>query len=149
MYVLYMFGQLVEHNFVNHFEAKGLLYFVLLYVGGILFSTLQAYRRHRDDPGYNSIGASGAVSAVVLASIIMYPIGDIVLIFLPFLPIPAFVFGLLYLLGEAWMARNRQSRIAHDAHLLGGIFGLLFTVCIDYRYLIDLIAQLKLYFGYA
>ena len=79
MFVLYSFGSLVEQVFGMLFGTKGLFFFLLLYVGGILFSVLFDFRKYREDPYYNAVGASGAVSAVLFASIIINPTGSVFL----------------------------------------------------------------------
>ena len=77
MFVLYSFGEIVEQLFFYYFEFKGYVYFLLLYLGGIGFSTLFDYGKYKNDIYYNAVGASGAVSAVVFASILLYPAGKI------------------------------------------------------------------------
>ena len=81
--------------------------------------------RHHDNPNYRSLGASGAVSAVLIAYILHFPTTELLLFFL--IPIPAFVAGILFFVYEHKMDQRGSSRIAHDAHLWGGIYGLLFT----------------------
>ena len=71
MYVLYSFGTNLEKTFVTIFGDIGLVYFVALYIGGIIFASLLSLQKHKDNPGYNSLGASGAVSAVLFASILI------------------------------------------------------------------------------
>jgi len=149
MYVLYMFGQTVEigagegvNGFVKHFGNKGHYLYLLLYFGGLLFATLPAFYKHSDNPSYVSIGASGAVSAVVFSFIILNPTIELFLLFLP-IPIPGVVFGLLYLGLEAYMDRRGGSKIAHDAHFWGAIFGIIFTILIDLTLLKTFVEQVK------
>ena len=140
MYVLYIFGEATEASFVYKYSNKGYLYFGMLYVGGILFSTLWSIYRHKDNPYYNSLGASGAVSAVVFAFIIMFP--KVELGIFPFPPIiPAFIFGPLILVFEYYMAKRGGSHIAHDAHFAGAIFGIIFMTIVDYHYLLNFFKQ--------
>jgi membrane associated rhomboid family serine protease len=73
MMVLYSFGQVVEAYYGFIFGPKGIFYYVLLYIGGIVLSTTPSYGKHRDDYTYSAVGASGAVSAVVFASILFDP----------------------------------------------------------------------------
>jgi membrane associated rhomboid family serine protease len=127
MFVLWSFGRIVESYYIVLFPGKGMFFYFLLYLGGIIFSTLPSYGKHKDNPGYSAVGASGAVSAVLFSSIIFQPLGSIVFIFLPF-PIPAFVFGILYLVYSAYMARKGHDNIGHDAHFWGAVFGLVFTL---------------------
>jgi len=127
MFVLWSFGRIVYMLYGYHFGAIGLLYFLLLYVGGIMFSVLFDYRRHKNDSWYNAVGASGAVSAIVFASIILYPSGGIYLFLIPF-EIPSPVFGILYLFYSAYMARRGRDNIGHDAHFWGAIYGVILTI---------------------
>jgi len=129
MYVLYSFGAVVEMLYRYHFDVKGTFYYVFLYIGGILFSVLYDFGKHKDDPYYNAVGASGAVSAVVFASIILYPGGKISLFFIP-IGIPSALFGILYLVYSAYMARRGKDNIGHNAHFWGAVFGVLFTVAL-------------------
>ncbi|MBU2651231.1 MAG: rhomboid family intramembrane serine protease [Bacteroidetes bacterium] len=127
MFVLYSFGDVVLAYFTYFFGIKGFLYFVLLYLGGILFSVVVDFGRNKDNAYYTAVGASGAVSAIVFASIMVYPTGSIYLFFIP-IPIPSAVFGILYLVYSAYMARRGKDNIGHNAHFWGAIFGILFIV---------------------
>ena len=130
MFVLYSFGEIVEQFFIYYFEFKGYIYFLLLYLGGIGFSTLFDYGKYKNDIYYNAVGASGAVSAVVFASILLYPAGKIFLFFIP-IGIPAPIFGILYLVYSAYSAKKGTGNIGHSAHLWGAIFGVVYTVAIN------------------
>lgn len=129
MFVLYSFGRIVEANFKVHFPEKALLYYILLYIGGLLLSIIPAFGKHKNDVFYNAVGASGAVSAIVFSSILLYPLGKIFFFLIP-IGIPAPVFGILYLIYEATMARRAKDNIGHDAHFWGAIFGLIFTIAL-------------------
>lgn len=126
MYVLYSFSNIVEDTYFSLFSYRGLLYFVLLYVGGVLFSTVFDYSKQRSNPYYNAVGASGAVSAVVFSSILIFPGGSIFLFPIPF-PIPSWVFGILYIVYSAYMGKKAKDNIGHNAHLWGAIYGIIFT----------------------
>lgn len=127
MYVLYSFGGVVEQFFRGSFGAIGSLYYILLYVGGILFSTVFDFGKHKDDIYYNAVGASGAVSAVVFSSILVYPAGSIFLFPIPF-PLPSWVFGIAYLIYSAYMGKKGVDNIGHNAHFWGAVFGIILTV---------------------
>ena len=129
MYVLYSFGSIVEEVLKFNLGSQGLLYYILLYVGGTIFSTLFDFRKQKENPHYNAVGASGAVSAVVFASILLYPAGSIYLFFIP-IPIPSWVFGILYLVYSAYMGKRGQDNIGHNAHFWGSVFGIVFTIII-------------------
>jgi membrane associated rhomboid family serine protease len=104
--------------------------FVLLYAAGLLLSQYGSYRKHRHNPEYATLGASGAISAVLFAYIVYWPTSTLALIFFP-IPIPAPVFGLIYLGYTIWSARNSRDRINHDAHLGGALTGLVFVALAD------------------
>jgi membrane associated rhomboid family serine protease len=129
MFVLLSFGEFVEKRFHMVFPDKYILYYPLLYLGGLLISIVPAYGKHKNDVFYNSVGASGAVSAVVFASIILYPVGKISLFFIP-VGIPSPLFGLLYLVYEFYMSKRAKDNIGHDAHLWGAIFGVVYTIAL-------------------
>jgi membrane associated rhomboid family serine protease len=129
MFVLYSFGNIVEEFFRHFFYIKGYVYFLLLYIGGIGFSTLFDFGKHKNDIYYNAVGASGAVSAIVFASIILYPAGKIFLFMIP-VGIPAPLFGLIYLIYSAYMAKRGTGNIGHSAHFWGAIFGVVFTIAV-------------------
>lgn len=151
MYVLYMFGvemnsnlyahKSLEPDLVDTFGAKGYLYFTCLYVGGILFSSVISLRKHKDNPYYNSLGASGAVMAVVFGYIILNPDARLGLLFLPFY-IPAYIFGPILLGIEYFMGKRGGTGIAHDAHFAGAVFGILFIIALDYNYLLNFFNQI-------
>lgn len=134
MFVLYFFGNNVEYFYNMNFVNMGGIYFVLLYVGGIIFATVPAMIKHKDNPGYNSLGASGAVSAVLFSSIVLNPT-DTLYIYAA-IPMPAVLFGILYIGYEMYMNKRGRTNIAHDAHLLGAIFGIIFTVILSPSFVI-------------
>ncbi len=143
MYVLYSFGDIVLQFFEYYMGYKAIGYFIMLYVGGILFSTLYDFGKYKDNFNYNAVGASGAVSAIVFASILVYPQGKIHFLFLPIL-IPSVIFGVLYLIYSAYMAKKNIDNIGHSAHFWGAIFGILFTIAVKPIFLerfIDYITQ--------
>lgn len=127
MFVFYSFGRLVEMAYRAMFNTKYILYYLLLYVGALLLSVIPAFGKHKNDVFYNSVGASGAVSAVLFASILIAPLEKIYLFFIP-VGIPAVLFGLFYLGYEYWMSKRAKDNIGHDAHFWGAVFGLLFTI---------------------
>jgi membrane associated rhomboid family serine protease len=143
MFVLYSFGTIVETFFDHYFENRGMLLFLLLYIGGLGFSTLYDFGKHKNDIYYNAVGASGAVSAVVFSSIVLYPAGKIYLFFIP-IGIPAPLFGLLYLIYSYYMARKGQDNIGHNAHFWGAVFGLVFTIALKPDILVTFLEYLSI-----
>lgn len=128
MYVLFIFGNAVESYFRLFYETtfKGTLFYLLLYMGGAVLSTLYSFEKHKDDLWYSAVGASGAVSAIVFAFIAIRPDQHLQLIFFPGINIPAFLLGGLYLLYSWVMANNKRDNIGHDTHFFGAVFGFLY-----------------------
>ncbi len=141
MLVLYSFGRIVETFFAMYFPLKADFYYSLLYLGGLMLSVAPAFGKHKNDVFYNAIGASGAVSAVLFASIILYPAGKIMLLFIP-IPIPAPVFGVLYIAYEYYMGKRGGDNIGHDAHLWGAIFGVVFTLALKPSLFLNFLDQI-------
>ena len=137
MFVLYMFGRNVEVLLPMVTGRPALLHYVLLYAGGIVFSSLPSYKRYLHDPSYRAVGASGAVSAVLFAQILMLPTSPVYFFFIPF-PIPAYVFGVLYLAYSYYIDKRGGDNVAHDAHFFGAVYGILFMVMLDPSLLLDI-----------
>ncbi len=129
MYALYLFGDMLEQAFSlpQLFGAKGPFLYSALYLGGIIFSSLPDLALHKNNSSYRSVGASGAVNAIVFSSILINPMMGMGLLFLPFF-IPAWIFGGLYLLYSAYMSKKGRDNIGHNAHFYGALFGFLFTI---------------------
>lgn len=121
-FVLWQFGSRLESHMLT-MPVSGS--FIMLYLGGIAFAAIPGMAKHHNNPSYRSLGASGAVSAVLIAYILHYPTAQLLLFFV--VPMPAFLAGILFFVYEHQMNNRSRGNIAHDAHLWGGIFGLLFT----------------------
>ncbi|PCJ67472.1 MAG: rhomboid family intramembrane serine protease [Bacteroidetes bacterium] len=119
MITLFFFGPMLE-------ETIGIPWFLVVYLGSLIGGNLFALYIHRNHPNYTAIGASGAVSGIVFASIAMFPGMTLGLIFFPYLP--SWVFGLLYVLYSIYGMRKKSDNIGHEAHLGGGIAGLLLVL---------------------
>jgi membrane associated rhomboid family serine protease len=133
MIVLFSFGSNVERGFrelsMSGYIGSPALTYSLLYFGGIIVSSLITLVRHRNNRWYNSVGASGAVSAVIFTSIFFSPLDR--LYFFAVLPIPGIVFAILYLVYSSYMSRRNRDNINHDAHFLGAVYGFVFPIMID------------------
>ncbi|MDD3108611.1 MAG: rhomboid family intramembrane serine protease [Alistipes sp.] len=133
MLVLLSFGVAVERLF-RAYEQAGMIFnsywsYALLYFGGLVVSVLPDLIRRRNDPFYSSIGASGAVSAVVFCSIFFNPWSKIY--FFGLIPIPGILFGALYVGYEYYMGRREGDHINHNAHLVGALYGFVFPLLME------------------
>ena len=128
MLALYFFGPVVEEYFGAMFGAgKGSTLLVVFYVTALAVSTVGDLLKYRDVPGYNAVGASGAVSAMLFASILFEPKMGIYFYMIP-IPIPGYIFAPLYLLYCWYMAKRNTDNIGHTAHFWGAVYGLLFPL---------------------
>jgi membrane associated rhomboid family serine protease len=127
MFVLFFFGRVVESSFIEMFGAIGIVGYILLYVSAIGIASISSYMKYKNSPNYNSLGASGATSAVLYASILLNPWGEL---YLYFIPLPGIVFGVLYLVYSSYMGKRGGDYINHDAHIYGAIFGFLYPILI-------------------
>jgi len=130
MYVFYAFGLGLQFQLGVMFPSvDGGLMLLLVYVVGLLFSNVPSLLKHHNNEGYSAIGASGAVSAVVFASILLNPTSNITLYLFE---MKAFIFGFLYLLSEAIFAKRGETKIAHNAHIAGALAGIGLLILLDY-----------------
>ncbi len=138
MITLYFFGRVMEGFFSSYIGAVG---YLLFYLSAILVAILPTFMRHRRDTHYRSLGASGAVSAVLFSFILLAPWSPIYLFFIP-IGIPAFVFAIAYLGYSIWMDRRGGGNVNHSAHLWGAAYGMLFTVIMEPRVATTFLARL-------
>ena len=144
MYVLYMFGPYLELYF-EYNASLGFISYILFYILSAIFATIPALYKNGNNPNYLSLGASGAVSAVVFAYIVLYPLRELGIILLPGIGIPGFIFGILYLLAENYMSKKKYSNIAHDAHISGALFGVFFILFFDLKNASNFIETISTY----
>ncbi len=133
MFVLYSFGSAVE-NIFKGLQYSGIiqswtLHFSVLYFGGIVIGSLTTLKKHKDNIFYHSVGASGAVSAIVFTFIFFDPLQKLLFMFI--IPIPAIVFGVLYLAYTHYMSKKGGDNINHDAHFIGSVFGFIYPLLIN------------------
>ncbi|TKR33470.1 rhomboid family intramembrane serine protease [Luteimonas gilva] len=129
MVTLWSFGGVMERFYTQYIGAIG---YVAFYLSAIVVAILPTYMRHRHDPSYRSLGASGAVSAVLFAYILLDPWSGIYLFLIP-IPIPAFLFAALYVGYSIWMDKRGGDNVNHSAHLYGAAYGLMFTLIMEPR----------------
>jgi membrane associated rhomboid family serine protease len=138
MLTLYTFGEAMEGLYQAYLGKFG---FLIFYLGGIIVSEIPSYIKHRNSYHYRSLGASGGVSAVVFAFILFAPWE-----WFTFPPVPAIIYGVLYMAYSAYMSKRGGDNINHDAHLWGAIYGIAFTIIMEPRVIqmfLDLIAHPK------
>jgi len=140
MYVLYVFGEVCLNYFALYFGGKANLYFLQLYLFSLIASSLFSIFKHKNDPYYSAIGASGAVMAVVFTSIFFDPWNK--LWFFGVVPVPGIVFGILYLIYSVYMGKKNSDNIGHDAHFTGAIFGFIYPLLIDFHLLSQFLDKL-------
>ena len=144
MYVLYMFGPYLELYF-EYNASLGFISYILFYILSAIFATIPALYKNGNNPNYLSLGASGAVSAVVFAYIVLNPLRELGIILLPGIWIPGFIFGILYLVAENYMSKKKYSNIAHDAHISGSLFGVFFILFFDLKNASNFIETISTY----
>lgn len=129
MFTLYFFGRIVEQYFRELF-GPGI--FILFYLVSMILADLPDYFKYRNTYEYRSLGASGAISAVLFASILFDPWEKIYFFIIP-VGIPAFIFGILWLIYSFYMSKRGGDNINHNAHIWGAVFGIVFTIILEPR----------------
>jgi membrane associated rhomboid family serine protease len=120
MYALYLFGDIVAN-------ILGATNFLIIYVGSLLVGNMYSLFYHKSEPYYSAVGASGAVSGILYSAILLYP--DMTLMMFPLpIPIPAYVFGVGYLLYSIYGMKKQLGNVGHSAHLGGAIGGFTITL---------------------
>ncbi len=140
MLVLYSFGPQVEMRFEFMLGESGEIMFLIYYVLGIVVASLPTYFKHRSNYGYNSLGASGAVSAVLFSYIIFAPWNKIY--FYGLIGIPGILAGIAYLIYSSYMDKRGGDNINHNAHFWGAVFGFIFPITIKPEVFVYFIEQL-------
>lgn len=129
MFTYWSFGTYIESVF--RYNDFGVWAYLLLYFGGMIVASLYDLFRYRNEPYYSSIGASGAVSAVLFSCIFLNP-WDKILLF-AIVPIPGILFGVLYLIYCQYMAKQGGGHINHNAHFYGAVFGFIYPIFLEPR----------------
>lgn len=127
MFTFYLFGSYIENIFKLQLgQRPGSIAFILLYVGGLLFSILPTYLKQKNNYYYKGLGASGAVSAIVFAYILINPMNFMGILFIPIM-LPAFLFGFIFVFISMYLDKKEVGGINHSAHITGGMFGVVYT----------------------
>jgi membrane associated rhomboid family serine protease len=127
MFVLFEFGSTIESNYIFHFgEVFGKVLFILTYLIIIVMADVPTYYKHKTDWRFSSVGASGGVSGILFIYILLYPWNLLGLFAI--IPVPAIVFGVLYLWYSTWASKNQNSHIDHLAHFYGAIAGVTLAI---------------------
>jgi membrane associated rhomboid family serine protease len=149
MLSFFLFGKFVESTFLEIAGENGKWYYLAMYLTALAISILPTYFRHRNDYSYRSLGASGAVSAVVFAGLMIVPTVKVGFFIIPPI-IPGFIFGPLYLLISAVLDRRGGSNINHSAHIWGALYGIAFIILMGrltgYNVLSAFVRQISEYF---
>ncbi len=142
MLTLFCFGRVVEAYFTLAFgHTLGIVLYVVLYVSALAVSSIWDLVKFKDEWNYNAVGASGAVSAILFASILFEPKMGIYIYLIP-IPVPGYLFAPLYLLYCWYMAKRNMDNIGHSAHFWGAVYGLVFPLICRPEILQHFLAQL-------
>ncbi|HMT34806.1 MAG TPA: rhomboid family intramembrane serine protease [Chitinophagaceae bacterium] len=139
MLTLYFFGRQIEITFEYLFGNP--FVYPVFYLSALMFASAPSYGKHKDDNYYRSLGASGAIAAVLFATILFDPWQTLMLNF--FIPIPALLFAVGYVVYSTYMSKKGGDNIGHDAHLWGAVYGLVFPIVFKPHLISYFLEQLK------
>jgi len=143
MFTFYFFGQVVERVFGQVIGPGSILLFIFFYLSALIISDLPVAWKRRDQINYNSLGASGAVAAMVFASIIYFPMNEIYIFGI--IGIKGFILGIIYIIYSYTQGKKMSDNINHEAHLYGAIYGVLFAIIIHPHAVKGFIEQISHY----
>ena len=126
LFTLYFFGLAIEDIFEFSFGGASILVYLVFFITAIVVANIPTTLKYKDQPHYNSLGASGGVSALVLAFVLFDPIRDLCLYGI--LCLPGFILGALFIAYSIIMGKRNVDNINHDAHLFGALYGALFIL---------------------
>lgn len=160
MFTLYFFGPEIERVFKSVLgQTSGSIFFIVLYLSALFISITPTYFKKKDNASYYSLGASGAVSAIIFAYVLINPMNYMGVLFIPIM-LPAFLFGLIFILISVSLDKKQAGGINHSAHITGGIYGIIYMIAIffvfaDINLINSFISQIKInsisdlfYFGF-
>ncbi|MGH2552586.1 MAG: rhomboid family intramembrane serine protease, partial [Chitinophagaceae bacterium] len=126
-------GPVQDNGFIQIFgETKGKILYLLMYLLALGFCLIPTYIKQKNNYSYRSLGASGAVSAVIFAAMILEPRSGVGLIFIPGIDIPGYIFAPLFLIVSHYLSKRGKDNINHSAHLWGAIFGIIFIIVMSF-----------------
>jgi membrane associated rhomboid family serine protease len=127
MFTLYFFGRVLEAYYMGILGLQH-YYFTILYLTGLIVANIPSYIKQRENYNYRSLGASGAVCAVMFAFIMIDPWATLQIFF--YIPMPAILYAILFVVYSIYMSRRGGDNVNHDAHLWGAVYGVLFTIAV-------------------
>lgn len=143
MFSFYFFGSSTEWMFDRIFPTAPNLIYLVFYLTALVVSEIPGFIKNKNNYHYASLGASGAVSAVIYANIFFDPFG---MMSFYFIPMPKFVFGIFYVMLSVYLDRQRMDNVNHSAHLWGAIYGFCFPMIIQPSLIQYFLSQFGLYF---
>lgn len=134
MFTLYFFGMDIEHVFKSALgQTFGSVSFILLYLSALFVSIFPTYLKQKENRSYYGLGASGAVSAIIFAYVLINPMNFMGIMFIPIM-LPAFLFGLIFILISLSLDKKQSGGINHSAHITGGIYGIIFMIVVFFAF---------------
>lgn len=149
MFTLYFFGMDIERVFKMTFgQTTGAMFFIILYISALFVSILPTYFKNKNNASYYGLGASGAVSAIIFAYVLINPMNFMGIMFIPIM-LPAFLFGLIFISISVALEKKQTGGINHSAHITGGVYGILYILIFFYLFadinlINSFIAQIKI-----
>lgn len=126
MLVFWSFGTNILRYFTYIWQHNAIILFVIMYLSSIIVSSIYSVLKNKNNSYYSAVGASGAVSAVVFASVFFDPWN--LIYFFGIIPVPGIVFGIIYLVYSYYMSKKQVDNIGHDAHFWGAVYGFVFPL---------------------
>lgn len=126
MLTLYFFGRNLEYIYSSYFGVSQLWY-LTLYISALIVSQIPSFLKNKNNYYYKSLGASGAVSAIVFSMILLMPWSTL---YVFIIPVPAIIYAIFYLGYSVYMSRKGGDSINHDAHIWGAVYGIIFSIAL-------------------
>jgi membrane associated rhomboid family serine protease len=145
LFVLYSFGNFLEYFLNMYYEEQSSVLYLFLFLGSTVVSHIPSYVKHKSNINYQAVGASGGVSGILFAYILINPLSMLELYL--FIPIPAIVFGILYLWYSYYMSKKNIDNIGHEAHIYGALGGMILITIIKPGIWVSFFNQLFKNFG--